>query len=134
MKFKINREFLSAGLSQVVNIVSNRPTLPVFSNVLIQAEDGKVRLTTTNLEIGILCLVKADVAVPGSITLPVKKLKDIVGGLMGSEISVELFSGNKVKITSGSSDAVMSGIETEQFPPLPVVSDENLFEIGRAHV
>lgn len=134
MKFKINREFFSAGLSQVVNIVSNRPTLPVFSNVLIQAEEGKVKLTTTNLEIGILCLVKADVVVPGSITLPVKKLKDIVGGLMGSEISVELFSGNKVKITSGSSDALMSGIETEQFPPLPVVSDGNLFEIEQGEL
>ena len=132
MKFKINREFFAAGLSQVVNIVSSRPTLPVFSNVLIEAEDGKVRLTTTNLEIGILCLVKADVIIPGSITLPVKKLKDIVSGLMGSEISFELFSGTKVKITSGSSDALMTGIETEQFPPLPVVNNENLFEIEQS--
>lgn len=132
MKFKINREFFAAGLSQVVNIVSNRPTLPVFSNVLIEAEEGKVRLTTTNLEIGILCLVKAEVIVPGSITLPVKKLKDIVSGLMGSEISFELVSGTKVKITSGSSDAVMTGIETEQFPPLPVVSNENLFEVEQS--
>lgn len=129
MKFKINREFFAAGLNQVVNIVSSRPTLPVFNNVLIEAENDRIRLTTTNLDIGILCLVKAEVVTPGSITLPVKKLKDIVGGLMGSEISVELFSGTKVKITSGSSDAVMTGIETEQFPPLPVVSGENSFEM-----
>lgn len=129
MKFKINREFFAAGLAQVVNIVNSRPTLPVFNNVLIEAEDGKVRLTTTNLDIGILCLVKAEVVEPGSITLPVKKLKDIVGGLMGSEISIELFSGTKVKITSGSSDALMTGIETEQFPALPEVSNDNVFEI-----
>lgn len=132
MKFKINKEFFAAGLNQVVNVVSSRPTIPVFSNVLIEAENDRIRLTTTNLDIGILCLVKADVAVPGSITLPVKKLKDIVGGLMGSEISVELFSGTKVKITSGSSDAVMTGIETEQFPPLPVVNDDKLFEMEQA--
>lgn len=132
MKFKINKEFFAAGLNQVVNIVSSRPTLPVFNNVLIEAENDKIRLTTTNLDIGILCLVKADVAVPGNITLPVKKLKDIVGGLMGSEISVELFSGTKVKITSGSSDAVMTGIETEQFPPLPVVNDDKLFEMEQS--
>lgn len=130
MKFKINREFFSAGLSQVVNVVStNRTTIPVFNNVLIQAEDGKVRLTTTNLDIGILCVVKADVEVPGSITLPVKKLKDIVGGLMGSEISIELFSGTKVKIASGSSDALMTGIAAEEFPALPSVDENNLFEI-----
>ncbi len=134
MKFKISSEFFSAGLSQVVNIVNNRTSLPVFNNVLIQAEDGKVKLTTTNLDIGILCLVKADVAVPGSITLPVKKLKDIVSCLMGSEITVELFSGNRVKITSGSSDALMSGIEPEQFPSLPVVDDENLFEIDQGEL
>lgn len=134
MKFKINREFFSAGLNQVVNVVSNRPSLPVFNNVLIQAEDGKIKLTTTNLDIGILCLVKADVAVPGSITLPVKKLKDIVCGLMGSEIVVELFSGNKVKITSGSFDALLSGIETEQFPPLPAVDNENLLEIDQGEL
>lgn len=134
MKFKINREFFSAGLNQVVNIVSNRPALPVFNNVLIEAADGKIRLTTTNLDIGIVCLIKAEVITPGSITLPVKKLKDIVSGLMGSEVSVELFSGTKVKITSGSSDALMTGIETEQFPPLPTVGSENMFEIDQSEL
>lgn len=134
MKFKINREFFSAGLNQVVNIVSNRPALPVFNNVLIEAADGKIRLTTTNLDIGIVCLIRAEVITPGSITLPVKKLKDIVSGLMGSEVSVELFSGTKVKITSGSSDALMTGIETEQFPPLPTVGSENMFEIDQSEL
>lgn len=132
MKFRINKDFFSAGLGQVVNIVSSRSALPVFNNVLIEAENDKIRLTTTNLDIGILCIVKAEVIVPGSITLPVKKLKDIVSGLMGSEVIFELFSGTKVKITSGSSDATITGIETEQFPSLPVVSEENLFEINQS--
>lgn len=135
MKFSINRGFLDAGLSQVVNIVNNgRSSLPVFSNVLIEAEGDKVRLTTTNLDIGILCLVKADVAVPGSITLPARTLKDITAGMMGNEISFELFSGTRVKITCGSSEALMTGIETEQFPPLPVVSSEDLFEIDQSEL
>lgn len=132
MKFKISRDYFSAGLNQVVNIVSSRPTLPIFNNVLIEAEEGKIVLTTTNLDIGIRCAVKAEVVETGSITLPVKKLKDIVSGLMGNEISVELFSGTKVKITSGSSDASMTGIETEQFPALPSVENQNLFEIEQS--
>jgi len=134
MKFNIKRDFFVAGLSQVANIVSNRPTLPVFSNVLIEAEDGKISLTTTNLDIGIRCLIKADVVTPGSITLPVKTLKDIVGSMLGSEVAVELFSESKVKIKSGSSDATMTGIASEQFPPLANVSDENIFSIEQSEL
>jgi len=134
MKFNIKRDFFVAGLSQVANIVSNRPTLPIFSNVLIEAEDGKISLTTTNLDIGIRCFIKADVVTPGAITLPVKTLKDIVGSMLGSEVVVELFSESKVKIKSGSSDATMTGIASEQFPTLANVSNENLSAIEQSEL
>lgn len=133
MRFKTNREFFAKGLNQVVSVVvGTKQNLPVFQNVLIEAEKDRIRLTTTNLDIGVLCFVKAEVVTPGSITLPVKKLKDIVGGMMGSEISFELFSETRVRIKCGSSDAVMTGIEKEQFPPLPVVSGENFFEVEQS--
>lgn len=132
MKFSIGRDFFDKGLSLVTNIVSSRNQDPVYSNVLIEAEaDGTVKLSTTDLDISVRCAVKAEVFTLGSITLPVKKLKDIVGGLMGNEISVELFSKTKVKLVCGSSDAVLSGIKADAFPELAVADSEQTFEIAQ---
>lgn len=135
MKFSIGRDFLDKGLGLVINVVSSRNQDPVYSNVLIEAEEeGTVKLTTTDLDISVRCSVKADVSVPGSITLPVKKLKDIVGGMMGNEIGVELFSKTKVKLVCGSSDAVLSGIKAESFPKFSVADSERVFEIAQSEL
>lgn len=131
MKFNISREFFVAGLSQVANIVNNRGQLPVFNNVLIEAEDGKIQLTTSNLDIAIRCIIKADVITPGSITLPIKTLKESVSAMLGNEVSVELFSETRVKIKSGSSNALMTGIEATQFPAFRDIQKENLFVIDQ---
>ena len=53
MKFKINQDHFSNGLQQVLNVVASRSTMPILSNVLIEAEEGHISLTTTNLDLGI---------------------------------------------------------------------------------
>lgn len=132
MKFNINRDHFVAGLAQVVSVVSNRLSLPVLVNVLIEAENGFIRLTTTNLDIRISCKIKAEVIENGKITLPAKWLKDIVGGFKSGEVFVELQGENRVKITSGSSKFNPIGIPSVDFPDEPIVGDEFAFEVEQS--
>ncbi len=131
MKFKINRDHFVTGLQQVLNVVGSRATMPILSNVLIQAEGKTVSLTTTNLDLGIRCRIQAEVEVPGGITLPVRKLATIVRALPNQEVVVESNAGNQAKITSGGSLFRVMGIGQEEFPPLPSFADQHTFVLGQ---
>jgi len=131
MKFRINREHFVNGLQQVLNVVGTRATMPILSNVLIQAEEGQLSLTTTNLDLGIRCRVSAEIEQPGGITLPVRKLSTIVRSLPNSEVEVDATSGNQAKITSGGSLFRMMGIGQDEFPPLPSFADQHTFKVAQ---
>src|SRR5258708_39828985 len=74
MKFSVSKDKLLEGLSTVQNVVSTRTTLPILSNVLLQAADGKIRLTTTDLDVGVQGSVEAQVERTGATTLPARRL------------------------------------------------------------
>lgn len=133
MKFKINKEHFSTGLRQVTNVVSSKPQMAVLNNVLIKAENGMVMLTTTNLDLGIRCAIKAEVETEGDITLPVKKLAEIINAMPQQEISFESSDGQTAKIKSGRSNVPrFNGLKSEDFPPLPSFVDQHSFELGSA--
>lgn len=134
MKFKINKDHFSNGLQQVLNVVATRSTMPILSNVLIEAEDGHISLTTTNLDLGIRCRIKADVADGGSLTLPVRKLATIVRELPVAEVFVETSESNQAKITSGGSLFKIMGISAEEFPPLPTFENRRDFELSQDEI
>lgn len=134
MKFKINQDHFSNGLQQVLNVVATRSTMPILSNVLIEASEGHISLTTTNLDLGIRCRIKADVSKPGSITLPVRKLATIVRELPQSDVFIESSEGNQTKITSGGSNFKIMGIGAEEFPALPSFENRKVFELGQGDV
>ena len=67
MKFKINRDHFSNGLAQVLNVVGSKAAMPILSNVLIEAEKDYISLTTTNLDLGIRCKIKAEVKEGGAV-------------------------------------------------------------------
>jgi DNA polymerase-3 subunit beta len=69
MKFSVSKDKLLEGLSTVQNVVSTRTTLPILSNVLLQAGDGEIRLTTTDLDVGVRRSVEAQVERTGATTL-----------------------------------------------------------------
>ena len=131
MKFKINQDHFTNGLQQVLNVVATRSTMPILSNVLIEASEGHISLTTTNLDLGIRCRIQADVETPGGITLPVRKLATIVRELPQSEVFVETGENNQAKITSGGSLFKIMGISTEEFPPLPSFENRHVFELSQ---
>ena len=134
MKFRINQDHFSNGLQQVLNVVGSRATMPILSNVLIEAEEGHISLTTTNLDLGIRCRIKADVSEPGGITLPVRKLATIVRELPQNEVFIETGDNNQAKITSGGSLFKIMGISTEEFPPLPSFENRHVFELSQAEI
>ena len=134
MKFKITKDHFSNGLQQVLNVVATRSTMPILSNVLIEAEEGHISLTTTNLDLGIRCRIKADVSETGSITLPVRKLATIVRELPQSEVFIETSEKNQAKITSGGSLFKIMGISSEEFPPLPTFENRKVFELSQEQI
>lgn len=134
MKLKLNRDHLSNGLQQVMNLVGSRQTMPILKNVLIEANDDEVSLTTTNLDLGIRCTIKAEVLEPGAITLPVRKLASIVRELPNIEVNLETSLNNVSKITSGGSMFRIMGIGKEEFPPLPSFDDQHAFTLEQTNL
>lgn len=131
MKFKINRDHFSSGLQLVTSVVGSRKTMPILQNVLIEARKDLIHLTTTNLDLGIRCSVKADVSEEGSVTLPVKDLSRIVRELADMEVSVECKDTSKSTITTRGSIFNIIGMDSKEFPPLPELEERKSTEIGR---
>lgn len=133
MKFKINRDFFSVGLQQVLNVVSTRATMPILSNVLIEAGKDTIALTTTNLDLGIRLEIKAQVEQQGKITLPVRKLASIVKALPSLDVQIES-TDKQAKITSGSSLFRIMGLAAEEFPVLPALDKQQVFKLEQSEL
>jgi DNA polymerase-3 subunit beta len=134
MKFKINRDHFANGLAQVLNVVGSKATMPILSNVLIEAEKDQISLTTTNLDLGIRCRIKAEVKETGAVTLPVKRLASIVRELPNVDVSVDASPNHQVKLSSGGSTFRIMGIGRDDFPPLPEFGDEKAFTLEQAEL
>ncbi len=129
MKFKITKEKFIEGLSQVQHVVSTRTTLPILSNVLMEAREGEIRLTTTDLDVGVRGSVSANVETGGATTLPARKLATIVRELPTSEIEFEVNENNIAQITAGPSYFKILGLSEDEFPPLPDFNEANVFNV-----
>jgi len=131
MKFSVSKDKLLEGLAIVQNVVSTRTTLPILSNVLLQAGDGEVRLTTTDLDVGVRGRVEAQVERTGGTTLPARRLFAIVRELPASEIYFDVDSKNLASIRSGSSYFKILGLPEEEFPALARFENPKVFTIGQ---
>jgi len=124
MNLTIAKEQILNGLQAVQNVVSTRTTLPILSNVLVRAQEGRVEFTATDLDVTISCSVEAAVKKPGATTLPVKKLFGIVRELSTGEIDLETDDKNVTSLRSGSSFFKIRGLAAEEFPPLPKFKED----------
>ncbi len=134
MKFKINRDHFANGLAQVLNVVGSKATMPILSNVLIEAEKDQISLSTTNLDLGIRCKIKAEVKETGSVTLPVKRLATIVRELPSVDVNFDGAPNHQVKLSSGGSTFKIMGIGREEFPPLPEFGDEKAYTLEQSEL
>ncbi len=131
MNFKINRDHFVAGLQLVSSVVGSRKTMPILQNVLIEAKENSISLSTTNLDLGIKCSVMADVQEIGSVTLPVKELVRIVRELADMEVSVSSQGTPKATISTRGSIFNLVGMDSKEFPPLPELEKSKSFNLER---
>ncbi|MDT8437850.1 MAG: DNA polymerase III subunit beta [Wenzhouxiangellaceae bacterium] len=116
MKFSIQREALLVPISQVVGVVERRQTLPVLANFLLEAEDDRLRVTGSDMEVEMVGEAAADVAQAGSITVPARKLVDICKALPeGVQLNIQL-NGEKLAVHAGRSRFTLATLPAAEFP------------------
>src|SRR5215212_5349207 len=114
------QENLARGLQIVSRAVSTRNPLPVLSNVLLRTEDAGLKLTATNLEIGITAWVAGRIDAEGSLTVPARLFNDLVAGLpSGEKIELESDGATTLRIKAGRYQTQLRGIEADEFPVIP---------------
>ena len=128
-KFKVSKDKILDGLQRVQNIVSTRTTLPILSNVLVQAGSGSVSLTTTDLDVGVRCTVEAEVSKAGATTLPARRLFSILKEVTAPDIEIEIDDRNAASIRSGTSFYKVMGLPAEEFPPFPKAEGAKLLAL-----
>ena len=121
MKVTVLQESLARGLNIVSRAVSPRSTLPVLSNVLLASDEGRLRLSATNLELGITCWIGAKIEEEGSTTVPARTFVDLVATLPQEQVSLSLATATQtLNVRCGASNTDIKCIDAQEFPPLPV--------------
>lgn len=123
--FNISRDVFLTGISSLQNVTGKKGNIAILSNILIESKDDSILLTATDLEIGIRNSLPAEIISSGSITLPAKKLFEIVRESDAEQIHIEILENNWAKISAGSTDYKLAGMSSEEYPVFPDY-DENL--------
>jgi DNA polymerase-3 subunit beta len=124
MKLSCLQENLNRGLGIVGRAVATRSTLPITQNILLSAEQSRLKLAATNLEMAVTCWIGAKVKQKGDITVPARLLSDFVNSLPNDLIEINLpASGRILELKSGHFQAHIHGIDAADFPPIPQIND-----------
>lgn len=129
MKFQTTREDLLSNVQTVQGIITTRVSLPILSNILLEAADGKLRLIATDLDIGISCEYPVEVVESGAITVPSKRFTDIIHELPEGKIVLSAKKNNTVTIQSENCEFKIMGLPKEEFPKLPEFKDKEAVRI-----
>lgn len=120
MKVSVPQENLAQGLNIVSRAVSSRSTYPILANVLISAENGRLKLSATDREMGITCWINGKISDEGATTVPARTLIDLVSTFPGETIELDLAVRTQtLHIKAGRSKAEIKGIDAQEFPPMP---------------
>ena len=131
MKVTVLQENLARGLATVSKAVSPRSTLPVLANILIASDDGRLRLSATNLELGITCWIPARIDDEGSTTVPARTFNDLVSTLPSDQVMLKLdVQTQTLNVRGGTSTNDIKCIDAQEFPPLPVPDFEGAIQIN----
>ena len=131
MKVTILQENLARGLGIVGKAVSPRSTLPVLANILIATDEGRLRLSATNLEMGITCWIPARIDEEGSTTVPARTFSDLVSTLPSDQVLLKLDTQTQtLNVRGGTSTNDIKCIDSQEFPPLPVPDFEGAVQIN----
>ncbi|MCF7848413.1 MAG: DNA polymerase III subunit beta [Kiritimatiellales bacterium] len=131
MKLSIEKDLILEALQKVQSIVGQRTTLPILSNVLLEADKGKLMLTTTDMEVSVRTSIEADVSKTGSTTLPARRFFSICRDLPSHQVDIEVNAEDLARIKSGSFNAKLEGLSKDDFPPLPSFEEKFSFTLNQ---
>src|SRR5260221_4528282 len=120
MRVSVLQENLAKGLSIVNRAITTRPSLPVLGNVLISTEESRLKLSATNLELGITTRIGAKIEEEGAITVPARTFLDLINALPPERVDMELdIRTNTLNVRCGSGSTNIKGIDASEFPAVP---------------
>jgi len=132
MRFKVDKDVFLNGIQTVQNVITSKALLPILSNILLETQSGGLRLTATDLDIGISCVIPVDIVETGAITIPAKRLGDIIKELPGDKVDVNIKKNNLVLIETDSCQFKIIGLPREEFPKLPEFHNKEAIKIEKS--
>jgi len=132
MKFTVDKNTLIKGIDTIQNVISAKTTLPILSNFLLETQKDNLKLTATDLNIGISCVLPVNILEPGAITIPTKRFSSIIKELSENEIVINSKKNNMVIIETNSCQFKIIGLSAEEFPKLPEIKDTEVIELEQS--
>jgi len=131
MEIKILQEKLAKALNSVSRVAAgSRATLPILSNVLIRVDEGKVSLTTTNLDMAVMSCLPVSGSKNGVVTVPAKLIAEFVSNLPRGEVVEIVANDTKVEVKAGACKSTINGALADDFPELPELEADKVVKFA----
>lgn len=131
MKFLISTQELNFLINKIQNVVPQKATLPILSNFLIEAKNGMITLTATDLTVSIRAQTEAKIEEEGATALPAKRFAQLVRELTWANLEIITNENNLTEIVANTSRFKLYGMKASEFPNLPDISEAASFKIGQ---
>lgn len=131
MKLKFLKSDLLKGVQISQDVISQRAALPILSNFLIEAEKNTVKITATDLNVGIITKIPASIMTEGAVTIPAKKFSDIIKELPEGEVILDVRKNNQVVIEAKPCFFKIMGLPKDEFPTPPQISKSERLLVGQ---
>lgn len=119
MKFNVSSSDLNQGLSAVIGAVPSKATLPILETILFESEEGRLKLTATDLEISIIEYIEADIEEEGAVAIPAKRLLETLRQLPDISVFFEVDTNQNVRFKTDKGNYKLVGEEADEFPEVP---------------
>ena len=131
MKFKIVRSAFLEGLKSVQNIVAGKGSLPILQNVLLEVRGKELKMTTTDLDISIMCSCACEVVEAGQTTLPVKLLFSAMTKVAEGVVEIDVDAKERASISAGNARYKLAGLPESEFPRLPKDEEAYVYTVSK---
>src|ERR1700760_4903960 len=130
MELTVAKADLQKELQLCQGVVEKRSTIPILSNVLLRAEDGRLQMAATDLDVTILSACPARITTPGGVTIEARRLFDIVRSLPDEDEHITMQENNSLSVGSGPAKFRLRGLPAEDYPTLPAVDMSDAYTIS----
>ena len=134
MRFKCRQELFVNSLQTAIKAISGKATLPILEGALLEAYDGSLKITCTDLNMGIITQLEADIAEEGRVVLPGKLLGEIVRKLPDGEEDVSVAANNATTLRCRGSRTTLAGFAAEEYPPLPALEENETVTLPQSEL